>query len=79
MSFLTHSSSTGKICNSKVWFSIILPLIVIRYFISGIEVTDMFSIGQFDSAGASVILAAVTYSYTSRENKKAGKHHEKAQ
>lgn len=55
---LITDSATGQTSNSKLWFSIISAVVIVKFALAGITIGD-FSFGaEFDETGAATLIAA---------------------
>jgi len=61
----------GKASGTKAWFSACSAIVLVKYAISGLTIGG-FSGGEFDAAGASMLIAAFGGLYFGRRNVKIG-------
>lgn len=61
----------GKASGTKFWFSACAFIVLVKYAISGITIGS-FSGGEFDAAGASMLIGAFGALYFGRRNVKIG-------
>lgn len=66
--FTSGRDGTGD--GAKTWFSICSFIVLFKFFLSGMSFFDM-DFGQFDSQGASMLIAAFGGVYWGRSNTKA--------
>jgi len=69
--FLIRSSSTGKLCAGKFWFSLTIAIMLIKFATAEIT-SEEFTTGPFDSTGGAMILGIITAGFVKREGDKAG-------
>ena len=68
---LYTDSTTGKTCNAKLWFSIVSAVITIKFALANFIVGSA-EFGDFDAAGASMLIAAFGGVYGWRSQSKKG-------
>jgi len=62
--------ATGKPCAAKTWFSIASAIILFKFLVSGMALFS-FDFGDFDSSGASMLIAAFGGVYWGRTRTKS--------
>lgn len=70
-SSLITDSTTGKTCNAKMWFSIVSAVITVKFALSNVTI-GVTQFGDFDAAGASMLIAAFGGVYGWRSQTKKG-------
>lgn len=60
----------GNVCGAKTWFSVASAIILFKYAVSELTIAGM-TFGNFDAAGASMLLGAFGAVYFGRSHTKA--------
>lgn len=64
----------GKASGTKAWFSACSAIVLVKYAVSGVTIAG-FTGGDFDAAGASMLIVAFGSLYFGRRNVKIGGGH----
>lgn len=67
------AQSDGKTSGTKMWFTIASAIVLVKYALAGATIWG-HTFGDFDAAGAAMLLSVFGATYVTRQNVKVGSH-----